>query len=113
MEILNPPTHFLPATPAPLAIDFHVNVTMMCGCPIGAHLDWQPQDFQVIATIKGPHGTRHHLELDWDAAASNGAPSQFIGTWTAPAAGVYEATVTARQPVHDNVGVDRATFTIT
>jgi hypothetical protein len=113
VQILNPPTHFLPTTPAPLPISFQANVTMMCGCPIGPGLAWQPQDFQVTATITGPDGAQYELPLIWDAGAPDGAPSQFTGAWTAPAAGVYEATVTARQPVHDNVGVDRVTFTLT
>src|SRR5262249_61688825 len=33
VQILSPPTHFLPATPPPLRIDFRVHGTMMCGLP--------------------------------------------------------------------------------
>jgi hypothetical protein len=33
-----------------------------------------------------------------------------VGTWTAPAAGIYDVVVTAHQPEHDNTGVDRVTF---
>jgi hypothetical protein len=112
VQFLNPPTHFLPTTSPPLPIDLHANVTMMCGCPIGPNEAWQPQDFQVSATISGPNGGRDAVVLAWNSAADDGAPSQFIGTWTAPASGVYMVTVTAYQASLDNVGVDRATFTV-
>src|SRR5215212_6245024 len=34
VQVLNPPTHFLPDA-APAHIEVRANVTMMCGCPIG------------------------------------------------------------------------------
>src|SRR5207237_4497026 len=47
VQILNPPTHFLPKT-APPDIEIRANVTMMCGCPIGVLL-WNPEQFEVMA----------------------------------------------------------------
>jgi hypothetical protein len=112
VQILHPPTHYLPAVPAPLAVDFRANVTMMCGCPIGPNEPWPPQDFEVRATINNPDGSYDQIPLAWDSAAPDKAPSQFIGTWTAPVSGIYEATVTAWQRGRGNVGVDRATFIV-
>ncbi len=112
VQIVEPPTHFLPTTPAPLPIALRANVTMMCGCPIGPSLPWRPDDYQVEATILDPAGGRHVVPLAFDADAPDGAPSQFVGTWTAPTSGIYEVVVTAHQPIHDNTGVDRATVIV-
>jgi hypothetical protein len=110
VQILAPPTHFLPTAPAPLPIALRANVTMMCGCPIGPAFPWRPEDYDVQATIRDPAGADHVVPLGFDAHAPDGAPSQFVGTWLAPHAGVYEVVVTAHQPVHDNTGADRVTF---
>jgi len=110
VQILSPPTHFLPATAAPLRIPFRANVTMMCGCPVGPEYPWRPEDYQVTALITEPSGTRHELPLQYDLDAPDKAPSQFVGSWIAPTAGVYEAVVTAYQRSYDNTGVDHVTF---
>ena len=52
------------------------------------------------------------MPLAFDTAAPDGAPSQFVGTYTATAAGIYEIVVTAHQPIHGNTGVDRVTFIV-
>jgi len=110
VQILSPPTHFLPATAAPLRVPFRANVTMMCGCPVGPEYPWRPEDYQVTALITEPSGTRHELPLQYDLDAPDKAPSQFVGSWIAPTAGVYEAVVTAYQRSYDNTGVDHVTF---
>jgi hypothetical protein len=112
VQVLSPPTHFLPTVHAPLPIALRANVTMMCGCPIGATYPWHPQDYQVQATILDPAGNQQLVPLAFDTAAPAGAPSQFVGTWTAPAAGIYEVVVTAHQPIHDNNGSDRVAFIV-
>lgn len=112
VQVLAPPTHFLPTVAAPLPIALRANVTMMCGCPIGPTYPWRPEEYQVQATIQDPAGGRHVVPLAFDTAAPDGAPSQFVATWTAPTAGIYEVVVTAHQPIHDNTGADRVTFIV-
>ena len=110
VQILSPPTHFLPATPPPLRIDFRANVTMMCGCPVGPETPWRPEDYQVKAVVTEPSGARHEVPLRYDIDAPDKAPSQFVGSWVAPTSGIYEAVVTAHQRSFDNTGVDHVTF---
>ena len=112
VQIVSPPTHYMPTTRPPLLVALRASVGMMCGCPIGPGFPWRPEAYQVQATIHDPAGGRHVVPLRFDADAPDGAPSQFVGSWTAPAAGIYEAVVTAHQPEHDNTGVDRVTFIV-
>ncbi|GIW08567.1 MAG: hypothetical protein KatS3mg060_3372 [Dehalococcoidia bacterium] len=112
VQLISPPTHFLPASPAPLTIPIRANVTMMCGCPIGPALPWKPEEYVVQATIRDATGRQITVPLTFDTQALDGAPSQFVGSWTAPAAGVYEVTVIAHQLTHDNTGVDRGTVIV-
>jgi hypothetical protein len=109
VDILDPPTHFLPQE-TPKDIFFRVNVTMMCGCPIGPETDWKPDDYLVQALIKKPDGTSEILPLEIDTNAPEDAPSQFTGVYTATQAGIYEAIVFARQMKEGNSGSDRVTF---
>ncbi len=109
VDILNPPTHFLPQE-TPKDIELRVNVTMMCGCPIGPETDWKPEDYVVKALIKKPDGTREIVPLEFDANAPEDAPSQFIAIYTASQRGIYEAIVFAHQPRAGNSGSDRVTF---
>lgn len=115
VQVLNPPTHFLPAT-APPSVEVRANVTMMCGCPIGRQ-PWDPSLFEVSATIKGGDAYSLELPLRFDADAPYGAPSQFDACWTVPpnASGqpqIYEITVAAFQPLTGNAGADKATLII-
>jgi len=114
VQVLNPPTHFLPKT-APGEIDIRANVTMMCGCPIGV-APWNPNEFEVTVRISG---TEYLLEapMTFDTAAPYGAPSQFTYDWTVPANGtnqsqIYDIVVAAFQSATGNTGVDRATVII-
>jgi hypothetical protein len=102
----------MPTRGAPLSIALRANVTMMCGCPIGPTFPWHPEDYQVQATIHDPADGRHVVPLAFDDAAPDGAPSQFVGSWTASASGIYEVVVTAHQPVHANTGADRVTVIV-
>lgn len=110
VEVVAPPTHFLPTAKPPLQIQFRVNVTMICGCPIGPSTVWKPQNYAVKALIHTPDGTRDILDLQFDGNAPDQAPSQFIGTYTAKEPGIYEAVVFASQAGYDNAGSDRVTF---
>lgn len=110
VQILDPPTHFMPTPPPPMEIHFRANVAMMCGCPIAPTTDWPPDQFEVQAIIKGPNGIQDQLELHFDPNAPGNTPSQFIGSWHATQPGVYEATVYAYQPSNGNTGVDHVTF---
>ncbi|MFN8534200.1 MAG: hypothetical protein U0556_11695 [Dehalococcoidia bacterium] len=110
VQVLSPPTHYLPTGAPPHQISLRANVAMMCGCPIGPSEPWKPEDYLVLATIRGASGVLAVVPLQFDPSA--GVPSQFVGEWVAPAAGVFEVVVTASQLTHDNTGVDRATFIV-
>jgi hypothetical protein len=117
VQILNPPTHYLPQT-APKHIEIRANVTMMCGCPIGiGHPPWHPDQFDVMAVVKQSGGRSIELPLKYDEDASHGIPSQFLGKWRVPENStelqeIYEITVFAFQQKTGNTGVDKATVII-
>ena len=117
VQILNPPTHYLPQT-APQEIEIRANVTMMCGCPIGkGHPPWHPEQFDVSAVIKQEANGTIVLPLPYDENAQYGAPSQFCNSWQVPAnetgqPQIYEITVSAFQQKTGNTGVDKATVII-
>ena len=117
VQILNPPTHFLPASgQAPAHLEIRANVTMMCGCPIGVQ-PWDPSLFDVSASIKSGDTYAVEFPLAFDDKAPYGAPSQFKALWDVPqnSSGqpqIYEITVTAFQQLTGNTGVDRATLII-
>jgi hypothetical protein len=112
VQVVNPPTHFLPAGKLPLVIPLRVNVTMMCGCPIGPAYPWKPENYSVKAVIKSPDGARDTIALQYDNNAPDDAPSQFVGSYTATKVGVYQVDVIAWQNGEDNVGSERITFII-
>lgn len=118
VQIIEPPTHWEPQSPLP-TITIRANVTMMCGCPIGAkplcaqvspHVPspWRPEEFEVTADIIGPL-KRETLPLAFDPDAPGKAPSQFIGHYQPQGAGIYDITVCAYQQRNGNTGVARAT----
>ncbi len=117
VQILNPPTHYLPQT-APPSIEIRANVTMMCGCPIGkGHPPWNPEQFEVMAVIKQGEYSSIELPLKYDEDAPYAAPSQFVNTWPVPANDtgqlqIYEITVSAFQQKTGNTGVAKATIII-
>jgi hypothetical protein len=116
VQVLNPPTHFMPAT-FPHEIEIRANVTMMCGCPIGTNTAWNPDEFDVTALIEGGENYSAVRQLAFDEHAQYKAPSQFRHRWRPPKneAGqsqIYEITVSAFQRENGNTGVDRATLII-
>ncbi len=112
VEVIEPPTHFLPVQAPPVQIRLRANVTMMCGCPIGRDEPWHPENYLVKALLVKPDGTRDLVPLEFDANAPDHAPSQFTATYTAAQAGVYEVIVMAYQLNEGNTGSDRATFIV-
>jgi hypothetical protein len=117
VQVLNPPTHFLPQT-APEHIDIRVNVTMMCGCPIGVgHPPWHPAQFEVKAVIKQGATIVTEVPLEYQENEPFDVPSQFAGKWVAPPnstsqPAIYDIIVFAFQQKNGNTGVDRATVII-
>jgi hypothetical protein len=117
VQILNPPTHYLPQT-APEHIEIRANVTMMCGCPIGkGHPPWHPDQFEVMAVIKQGEYGYTEIPLTYDEDAPYGIPSQFVNKWRVPKnetgqQEIYVITVSAFQQKTGNTGVDKATVII-
>lgn len=117
VQVLNPPTHYLPQT-APEHIEIRANVTMMCGCPIGVgHPPWHPAQFEVKAVIKQGTTIATEVPLEYDSDAPFGMPSQFAGKWVVPPnessqPAIYEIIVFAFQQKNGNTGVDRVTVII-
>ena len=116
VQVLNPPTHFMPAT-APTEIEIRANVTMMCGCPISPTTAWNPDEFDVTALIEGGENYSAVRGLVFDENARYEAPSQFTHCWRPPKnetgqLQIYEITVSAFQSENGNTGVDRATLII-
>lgn len=110
VDVLAPPTHFMPQRKPPMTISVRANVTMMCGCPISPTTDWKPEDFQVIMMVKRPDGKLDIAPMQFDANAPDQAPSQFTGEYQATLSGIYEATVMAYQKDFGNSGSDRVTW---
>ena len=115
VQILNPPTHFLPKV-APKEIEITANVTMLCGCPIGV-APWNPEQFEVMAVIKQGGNISVELPLKFDTNAPYGIPSRFTNKWQTPEnetgqPEIYEITVSAFQQKTGNTGVDKATIII-
>lgn len=117
VQILNPPTHYLPQT-APESIEIRANVTMMCGCPIGTnHAPWLPGQFDVTAFIKESENNILEIPLKYDDNAPYAVPSQFVNHWPVPKnettkPQIYEITVVAFQQRTGNTGVDKVTIII-
>jgi hypothetical protein len=119
VQMLNPPTHFLPApAQSPARVEVRANVTMMCGCPIGKE-PWDPSLFEVSASIRS--GDTYEVEFPLAfvplTESPYGAPSQFRALWDVPQntsgqSQIYSITVTAFQQLTGNTGVDWATVII-
>ncbi len=117
VQILNPPTHYLPQT-APPCIEIRANVAMMCGCPIGnGHPPWNPEQFEVMAVIKEGGYAPIELPLKYDENAPYAIPSQFFNNWLVPRNDtgqpqIYEIAVFAFQQKTGNTGLDKVTIII-
>src|SRR5436190_4355492 len=67
VQVLGPPAHYFPSKPNPQqAIPILANVTMMCGCPIGATSSpWPYTDFEVVATVLH-NGVQNEFPLQFE-----------------------------------------------
>jgi hypothetical protein len=125
VQIVNPPTHYMPA--ALPQLELRANVAMMCGCPIDYKREestiicpelpddqqpWLPDEFEVAALIRGQSGAEVEIPLKFMDIPPADTPGQFTGVWSSPPAGIYEITVYAYQKTTGNTGVDTATVIV-
>lgn len=104
VDVLAPPAHqTLPVEPVVL----EANVTMQCGCPVTPDGLWDANRFEIEAWIEKDGETVAKIPMEYA-----GTSSQFRAEWTPPGPGVYQATVTAYDPVEGNTGLDRTTFIV-
>jgi hypothetical protein len=108
VQVLAPATH-QEYPKVPQDVTFSINVTMMCGCPIGGNPYWLPSDFLVSATVTllESRVPPVFVPLSWQ-----GSPSLFGGTYKIQTPGYYQADITAVQQSTGNVGTATVTFFI-
>ncbi len=106
VQVQQPPTHLEYAT-ASGSVSFVVNVTMMCGCPIGPGLAWIPDDFAVTAAVERIGSGAPPASVGFSLLQS---PSIFQGSFEIKAPGFYQAAITAVQKSTGNIGTGTVTF---
>jgi hypothetical protein len=108
VQVLAPATH-QEYPKVPQDVTFSINVTMMCGCPIGGNPYWLPSDFLVSATVTRLESrvAPELVSLKWQ-----GSPSLYSGTYRIETAGYYQADITAVQQSTGNIGTATVTFFI-
>jgi hypothetical protein len=83
-----------------------VNVTMMCGCPIGSGLAWIPDGFTVTAAVErigpGPATPVGFTLIQ--------TPSSFQESFDLKVLGFFQAALTAAQKSTGNLGTGTVTF---
>lgn len=107
VDVLAPPSH-LKLPPEMRKVELRANVSLMCGCPITPGGLWDSRELTVKALV-----TRDGEKLPPIDLAYAGAPSQFAGSVTVDAPGLYEVTVYAHNPRSGNTGLDSTTFMVT
>lgn len=106
VDVLAPPAHLrLPAEMR--KVELRANVALMCGCPITPGGLWDARELTVKALV-----TRDGEKLPPIDMTYTGAPSQFAGSVSVDAPGLYDVTVYAHNPRSGNTGLDRTTFTV-
>jgi len=106
VQVQQPPTHLEYST-ASGSVSFLVNVTMMCGCPIGKGLAWIPDDFAVTAAVERIGSGAPPASVGFSLIQD---PSIFHGTFEIKAPGFYQAAITAVQKSTGNIGTGTVTF---
>lgn len=117
VQVMNPPTH-LNVQKLPQAVNFEVNVAMMCGCPIDNNTDtdgphtfpnpWPTNDFVVGCIIACEGQTVDQFELDFDNTAN--IPGRYTGSWKMATPGFYTGYVYAHQLSTGNTGAGTVSF---
>jgi hypothetical protein len=106
VQVQQPPTH-LELPKAPASVSLMVNVTMMCGCPIGNGLAWIPDDFTVTAAVERIGSGAPPTPVGFTLIQT---PSIFQGSFDLKVPGFYQAAVTAVQKSTGNTGTGMVTF---
>jgi hypothetical protein len=106
VQVQQPPTH-LEYAKAPASVSFVVNVTMMCGCPIGKGLAWIPDDFTVTAAVERIGSGVPPATVGFSLIQN---PSLFQGSFDLKVPGFYQAAITAVQKSTGNLGTGTVTF---
>jgi hypothetical protein len=106
VQVMQPPTH-LEFSSAPQSVSFVVNVTMMCGCPIGKGLAWIPDDFTITAAVERIGSGAPPAPVGFSVLQD---PSIFHGSFDLKVPGFYQAAVTAVQKSTGNIGTGTVTF---
>jgi hypothetical protein len=106
VQVQQPPTH-LEYPKAPASVSFVVNVTMMCGCPIGNGLAWIPDDFTVTAAVERIGSGASPAPVGFSLIQN---PSIFQGSFDLKVPGFYQAAITAVQKSTGNLGTGMVTF---
>jgi len=106
VQVQQPPTH-LEYAKAPGSVSFVVNVTMMCGCPIGKGLAWIPGDFTITAAVERIGSGAPPAPVSFSVLQD---PSIFHGTFDMKVPGFYQAAITAVQKSTGNLGTGTVTF---
>jgi hypothetical protein len=106
VDVLAPPAH-LELSGAPQVVTIKANITMMCGCPITPGGIWDANKIEVKALLKKNGQQAGVLPMQY-----SGIPSQFLGIWNIPSAGIYEATVYAYDAATGNTGINSVTFIV-
>jgi hypothetical protein len=105
VQVQQPPTHLEYSVPTP--VSFVVNVTMMCGCPIGSGVAWIPSDFTVTAAVERIGSGAPPATVIFSMLQD---PSIFHGSFDMKAPGFYQAAITAVQKSTGNTGTGTVTF---
>jgi hypothetical protein len=106
VQVQQPPTH-LELAKAPASVSLMVNVTMMCGCPIGNGLAWIPDDFTVTAAVERLGSGAPPTPVVFTLIQT---PSIFQGSFDLKVPGFYQAAITAVQKSTGNLGTGTVTF---
>jgi hypothetical protein len=109
VSALDPPADINLATTGkiPVHVPVHVNVRMMCGCPITPNGQWDANKLEIAAIVTRGGKTLRTIPLSYA-----GKPSEFVGDIDVADKGEYEVTVYAYDPADGNTGLDRFTVTV-
>ncbi len=88
-------------------VTVEAEVVPMCGCPVKPGFYWDADEYEVAALVKRGDTPIGRFPLQYADTASD-----FAGTFSLTAPGLYDITVYAYDPESGNTGVDRLTLTV-